>query len=203
MTAPFLIVFAGPNGSGKSTLVGELIARGIDLGIHINPDEIAKTLHGSYEARVSRAQSLADLLRERCIAEKRSFSFETVMSHPSKIDVMQQARDAGFEVTLYFIGLCDPALNIERVATRVAQGGHDVPADRIVARYARTMNLLAKAVRAAHQSVVFDNSSVGDDSGVWLHPIVEIENYKDSVICKPVSSIALPSWVDEYLLSRL
>jgi predicted ABC-type ATPase len=87
---------AGPNGSGKTTLTRLLRERGVDLGQYVNPDDIALELQGSYEARVAEAQRIADARRNQFIMARRSFSFETVMSHPSKIDVLIQANAAGF-----------------------------------------------------------------------------------------------------------
>jgi len=152
---------AGPNGSGKTTLIEEMRRQGIDLGEHINPDDIAQGLQGSYAARVAEAQRIADARREECIAARRSFSFETVMSHPSKIEVLNQAGEAGFFVQLMFIGTDDPRTNIERVALRVAQGGHPVPEDRIVNRWKRSMGFLAAAIRASDRAFIFDNSAAG------------------------------------------
>ncbi len=88
---PFLLVVAGPNGSGKTTLTTQLRTDGVDFGRYINPDDIAATLDGSYEDRVRRAQALADAQRAECIERGESFSFETVMSHPSKIEVIRAA----------------------------------------------------------------------------------------------------------------
>jgi predicted ABC-type ATPase len=92
---------------------------------------------------------------------ERSFSFETVMSHPSKVEILARAREAGFFAQLWFVGTDDPQTNVERVALRVAQGGHDVPRDRIVARWKRTMELLSEAIRSANEAFVFDNSVGG------------------------------------------
>jgi predicted ABC-type ATPase len=139
---PFLLMIAGPNGAGKTTLTRWLRRRDIEFGEYINPDDIARELEGSYEARVARAQVVADRRRDQCIEAGRSFSFETVMSHPSKVEILERARAFGFSVQLFFVGTDDPRTNIERVALRVAQGGHDVPEDRIVARWGRTMALL-------------------------------------------------------------
>jgi predicted ABC-type ATPase len=133
MPQPFLLVIAGPNGSGKTTLTAHLRKHGIDFGYYINPDDIAASLEGSPEERSHRAQAKADEEREVCLVTFASFSFETVMSHPSKVDVMRRARSLGFHVTLFFVGVEEPTINIARVAQRVAQGGHDVPRDRIVA----------------------------------------------------------------------
>jgi predicted ABC-type ATPase len=133
-------MIAGPNGSGKTTLTRWLRHNDIDLGQYINPDDIALELEGSYEARTAQAQQIADRRREEYITTKQSFSFETVMSHPSKLEVLVRARQAGFFILVYFVGIKDPQINVERVALRVAQGGHDVPLERIRPRWVRSMN---------------------------------------------------------------
>ncbi len=102
MSLPRLTVFAGPNGSGKTSLMREMLRDGFQFGEYINPDDIAAELSGLYEDRVKTAQTISDERRDACIRERRDFTFETVMSHESKIDVMRRARDAGFRVTLLF-----------------------------------------------------------------------------------------------------
>lgn len=97
---PFLLILAGPNGSGKSTLTNYLIEAGIDFGEYINPDEIALAVGGPEPERSKRAQEMADHHRDLCLSKRSSFSFETVMSHPSKVDIMIRAVDAGYDVTL-------------------------------------------------------------------------------------------------------
>ena len=87
------------------------------------------------------------------------------MSHPSKVEILHQARDAGFLITLFFVGIDDPRTNIERVALRVAQGGHDVPANRIVPRWRRSMALLYDAIRASDDAYIFDNGAPGTLEG--------------------------------------
>jgi predicted ABC-type ATPase len=151
-------MIAGPNGSGKTTLVQELMRRGADLGRHINPDEIAAQLAGEGEARDRAAQAEADRRRAACLEAGESFSFETVMSHPSKVEVLAEARARGFATLLYFVATEDPRLNVERVRQRVALGGHSVPEERIVARYHRALALLPAAMAAADRVVLFDNS---------------------------------------------
>jgi predicted ABC-type ATPase len=92
---PFLLMIAGPNGAGKTTLFRNLRQSGVDFGEYINPDDIALELQGSYDERVRQAQTIADQRRDACIAAGRSLSFETVMSHPSKIDILARAKAAG------------------------------------------------------------------------------------------------------------
>ncbi len=154
-------MIAGPNGAGKTTLVRSLLQKGLDLGEYINPDDIAEELQGPPDERTRRAQAIADQRREAYIQAKVSFSFETVMSHPSKIDILVRAKEAGYRVYLYFVGTDDPQTNVERVALRVAQGGHDVPTEKIRERWLRTMNLLQQAIRSSDQAYIFDNSVVG------------------------------------------
>jgi predicted ABC-type ATPase len=158
---PFLLMIAGPNGAGKTTLTRWLRDRDIEFGQYINPDDIARQLEGSYAERTAEAQVVADQRRDACIEAMRSFSFETVMSHPSKLDVLVRARRAGFFVQLFFVGIDDPQTCIERVALRVAQDGHDVPADKIVSRWTRTMGQLSQAIRLSNRAFVFDNSVTG------------------------------------------
>jgi predicted ABC-type ATPase len=98
---PFLLVIAGPNGSGKSTLTDYLIGAGVDFGEYINPDQIAAALPIPEPERSKRAQELADFHRDRCLTNRTSLSFETVMSHPSKIEFMIRASDVGYDVTLF------------------------------------------------------------------------------------------------------
>ncbi|MGY3451655.1 zeta toxin family protein [Bradyrhizobium sp. USDA 4353] len=166
---PFLLVLAGPNGSGKSTLTDYLIEAGLDFGFYINPDVIAAALLTPEPSRSKEAQQIADHHRARCLDARIDFSFETVMSHPSKVEFMVQAVDAGYEVTLYFVCTSDPEINVRRVENRVSLGGHAVPRDRIVARYWRSLNLLCHAALVANRTVLFDNSAlVGYRANVLL-----------------------------------
>jgi predicted ABC-type ATPase len=206
---PFLLVFAGPNGSGKSTLTRYLFEAGIDFGIYINPDEIAQTLDLPEPQRARQAQSIADFKRDTCLRRRDSFSFETVMSHQSKVELMIRAFDAGYDVTLYFVGTSDPEINVRRVENRVSTGGHDVPTDRIIARYWRSLALLSHAALVARRTVVFDNSAlVGNSTHVHivnaksgLRPVAEVirrDSYYDILLEADV-----PEWVFKHLMVPL
>jgi predicted ABC-type ATPase len=155
---PFVVMVAGPNGSGKTTLIRSLRDQDIDLGRYINADDIASQLIGTYDERVRAAQAIADVQRAESLANGVSFTFETVMSHESKVAFLQDCRAAGYETVVYFVGTKDARLNIARVAQRVALGGHDVPVDRIVSRYNRALELLPHALLVASRAAVFDNS---------------------------------------------
>ncbi len=108
------------------------------------------------------AQILARFLRECMLKARRRFSFETVFSHPSNLDIMRQAVAAGYKVYLYFVSTESPDINKYRVQLRVAQNGHDVPEDKIESRYYRSLELLYDAAEIAYQVFFFDNSREGD-----------------------------------------
>lgn len=207
--APFLLVCAGPNGSGKSTLTDYLIEAGIDFGEYINADQIAASLDVAEPSRSKQAQAIADFQRERCLTSRLSFSFETVMSHPSKVEFMVRADDTGYDVTLYFVCTSDPEINIRRVENRVRTGGHDVPHERIVARYWRTLELLPHAALVARRSVLFDNSALvgylansllpNPKSG--LRPVAEV--IRDRRNYEIMLESDVPAWVFEHLVKPL
>ena len=104
------------------------------------------------------AQITARYLREQLLNNNKRFSFETVFSHKSNLDIMRKASESGYKVYLYFVSTESPEINKYRVALRVKQGGHSVPIDKIEERYYRSLNLLKAASEIAYQAFFFDNS---------------------------------------------
>ena len=102
--------------------------------------------------------AFADFLRNAYLRRGISFTMETVFSHPSKLQFLEYAQKLGFRVYLYFIATDSPKLNIERVKQRVAIGGHDVPTDKIIARYSRCLDNLYEAMQIAYRAYIWDNS---------------------------------------------
>jgi predicted ABC-type ATPase len=207
---PFVLVIAGPNGSGKSTLTQYLLESGVDFGTYINPDEIALTLEMPEPERSKQAQAVADFKRESCLQGRLSFSFETVMSHPSKVEIMLRAHDAGYDVTLFFVATSDPEINVRRVENRVATGGHNVPHDRIRSRYERSLSYLLHAALVARRTVVFDNSALvnlprrasfpGAKAG--LRPVAEVIRADDNHYIVTLEE-DVPEWVQVHLVQPL
>jgi predicted ABC-type ATPase len=105
------------------------------------------------------ASVAADFLRQKLIETGRSFTFETVMSAPDKVSLLQKAQARGYRTYLYYVATDDPAINIGRVRHRVAMGGHAVPEDKIVSRYHRSLQLLMDAIRHTNRAYIFDNST--------------------------------------------
>jgi predicted ABC-type ATPase len=114
------------------------------------------------------ASVIADFCRQKLIASRTSFTFETVMSSPDKIELLRKARLEGFRTYLYFIATEDPTINISRVGNRVRLGGHSVPEDKIVSRYARSLDLLIDAIGCSDRAYLFDNSG---SEQIWIAEI--------------------------------
>jgi predicted ABC-type ATPase len=157
--APWLIVLAGPNGAGKTTFFDVFLRpRGFPF---VNADLIASGLSGADRADVAyRAAALADIERRALVARGDTFVMETVFSDPkgAKVRFLRDARSRGYHVAFVYIGLASTALSQARVMQRVAQGGHDVPDDRIRKRLPRSLENARRALRFVDAAWVIDNS---------------------------------------------
>ena len=111
------------------------------------------------------AAVLSDFIRRQWVKQKRTFSFESVMSSPDKVEFLKSAKEQGYRVYLYFIATVDPEINVSRVKSRVDDGGHDVPKDKIISRYFRSIQILWDAIRICDRAYIFDNSG---DQQVWF-----------------------------------
>ena len=164
---PAQLVIAGPNGAGKTTVTVRLkVERWSDGVEYINPDEVARDRFGDWNSpsAVMRAAEWATRRREELLASHAGIAFETVFSAADKVDFLVRAKAAGYFVRVFFIGTSDPRINAARVAGRVMQGGHTVPIDKIITRYARSMANLAAAVTIADRAYLYDNSIDGVDA---------------------------------------
>lgn len=111
------------------------------------------------------AASIVDFLREELMRCGSSFSFETVMSHRSKVEFFRRARAEGYKTYLYFVCTNSAELNVARVRSRVRSGGHPVPEDKIRERYVRCMELTREAIANSYRAYIFDNSG---PEPIWL-----------------------------------
>ena len=149
--SPEIIVFAGPNGSGKSTFTELLKPAMID---YINADEIKKALKCSD----LQAAQIAEKQREDHVERLEEFCFETVMSTDRNLKLLQKAKDKGYFIRCYYILTADPYINVCRVKSRVEEGGHDVPEDKIISRYEKALNLVKDVVAVSDICHIYDNS---------------------------------------------
>jgi predicted ABC-type ATPase len=153
---PIVVALAGPNGAGKTTFYyAHLQPAGLRL---VNADLLARELVlGPYEAA-----RIAGAIRQELLRQRESFVFETVFSDPvgDKLSFLKEAALAGYTVLLCFIGMSGPEISEERVAMRVSQGGHDVPSEKLFARYPRILANLRTALRELPYVWVFDNDDL-------------------------------------------
>jgi predicted ABC-type ATPase len=153
---PIIVAVAGPNGAGKTTFYeAHLAPAGLRF---VNADELAREL----ELDPYAAAELAGRLRETLLEQGESFVFETVFSDPvgEKVAFLKEAAARGYTVVLCFVGVEGPAVSEERVAMRVAQGGHDVPSAKLAARYPRSLRNLARGIRELPHVIVYDNGDL-------------------------------------------
>jgi predicted ABC-type ATPase len=161
MEKPKLLIVAGPNGSGKTSVTNKILKHNWIEGCeYINPDIIAKEVFGDWNSpdAVRKAVRYAADAREKCIADGQSLIFETVLSAPDKISFIQQAKHAGYFIRLFFIGTDNPQINAARIAFRVMTGGHDVPTQKIISRYYKSITNAALLVSVVDRLYVYDNS---------------------------------------------
>jgi len=155
---PILIILAGPNGAGKSTFYKTFLE---PLALYfVNADLIALEL-GIDDYSAAR---VAESLREDLVRQRQSFVFETVFSDPvgNKLDFFKEAAASGFTVVLLFIGISSPDVSSERVTFRRLKGGHDVPSDKLITRFPRTLENLRRSIRELLHVLVFDNDDLTD-----------------------------------------
>lgn len=182
-------LLAGGNGAGKSTFYRQFLGpRGVKL---VNADLIARIIAPERPESVSyEAASIAEIIRERLLREGISFCFETVFSHPSKIDFIATAKGLGYTVILVYIHLDTPGLNEARVKQRVSEGGHTVPAEKIHSRLPRAMKNISTALPLVDQARILDNSLRNDP----FRLIAIVKKGRCTWSCNP-----LPDWAAHIL----
>lgn len=112
--------------------------------------------------KVSAGKEAIKLARD-CIRNNRDFTVETTLSGGNVIRQMREAKENGFEVIMFYVGLGDYRLNIERVAARVKNGGHHIPTEDIVRRHQTSMENLLFNLKLIDYLIVVDNSFSGGE----------------------------------------
>ena len=181
---PRLVVIAGPNGSGKTSIteqLKELRHKWMRGCVYVNPDDIALEKFGDWNnpAAVLNAANYAKSLRELLLQERRDFAFETVLSAGEKIDFIMRAKNAGYFIRVFFVGTDHPKINAARILTRLEDGGHGVPMEKILSRYTKSMANAVLVAQYANRMYFYDNSEEvkNDDAREWL-PLFRTESGK-------------------------
>ena len=149
---PKLLCICGPNGAGKSTFSRAIAMR--ENVLVIDPDKLAAEGLSPIAAGKAAARMARLFLQEGV-----SFARESTLTSQFDFTLMEEAKRRGYEVELVYIRLASVALALERVAARVARGGHNVPPQDVMRRFSRSLENLPKAVSLADKVTILDNSS--------------------------------------------
>ncbi|MEC0170980.1 zeta toxin family protein [Paenibacillus graminis] len=152
-----MTVFAGTNGAGKSTISFQMRDY---VGTIIDPDQIAKRINPEdpRSADLSAGREAVKQIRE-LIGRKENFAIETTLSGSFVLRHMKTAKEQGYKVVMYYIGLQDVQMHIDRVASRVEQGGHWIAEEDIRWRYGQSLSNLKPALEISDEVTIIDNTS--------------------------------------------
>ena len=182
---PVMCIVAGPNGSGKTTTTEQLLKNewGAD-SLYINPDNIAKDIYGDWNSTeaVLKAAQKATEQRYECLNNGTDFVFETVFSSAEKMEFVQKAKDAGFFIRIFYVCTESPLININRIAQRYLNGGHEVPISKTISRYYSSLENISKAIKIADRVYLYDNS---------------VENAAPRLILRTSDGITAKQYTDE------
>lgn len=178
---PMVLFFAGPNGSGKSTITKYFEI----VGTYTNADDmVASTSMSNKEAAL-----VADEMRYKAIENKQDFTFETVLSSHYKLDILEKAKNEGYFIKGIFVLTVDPYMNVYRVSSRVAQGGHDVDKEKIIGRYHKSLDNIKRLMEICDILHIYDNT---------LEPVRIVRKHKDQISIFPNQF-----WSEEKIMSLL
>ena len=181
-----LWLLVGGNGAGKSTF-HRLFLEPLGLPF-VNADNLAKLIApDTPEAHGLEAALLAEQQRELLLLRGFSFCFETVYSHPSKVDFVARAKALGYEVILVLIHLNNVSLNQARIAQRISEGGHHVPAEKVSSLF---LNNVQASLLLCDQVRLVDNSSAD-------HPFLPVATIIAGV--EQLHQDPLPSWAHDLI----
>ena len=181
---PVFTIVGGVNGTGKSSLSGVLRSCLDDLGVIVDPDKLTAQAGGDEYAGGQAA--IAKL--QGCLAAGIDFTEESTLSGSYARKMARAARAAGYTVRLYYVGLNSAEDALQRIANRVAHGGHNIPAADVRRRFARRFSDLEKLLPLCNKAVFYDNNNgfqmvasyrngtiapVGDYRPTWVHELLQ------------------------------
>lgn len=199
-TQPNIWVLAGPNGGGKSSVGGASFRM---AGVsYFNPDEATRRLlelnpATDLQTANGAAWRMGKEQLEKAIVSRSSFSFETTLGGTTIPRLLREAADAGLAIRMWFVALRDCELHLARIKARVSRGGHDIPEDKVRARYENSRKNLIALLPHLRELRLFDNSREGAPD-LELEPeptlILHLESGKVLEKC-PAEEV--PPWAEE------
>lgn len=154
-------VIAGPNGVGKTTYAFGNLRKTAGTVRFVNLDEIARGLSPLEPALAERDAARIAIDRAHAFIEGGvTFAMETTLSGRTHFNLAEEARKAGLDVNLHYFSVADPQICMERIARRVAMGGHDVPADVVARRLERSADNVRSFAGLCTLWRIFDSSTL-------------------------------------------
>ena len=175
-------IIGGINGVGKSSLLGVLSAETTELGIIIDTNRLIQK-HGSCITKGCR-QAVA--LINSCLDSGVNFTQETTLSGVKTLKTIKKAKELGYYIKLYYIGVSSCNESLERIANRVRKGGHDIPAEDVQRRYEKRFEDLDRVLPYCNEVKFFDNEN----------GFSEAAEYRNGGIIPKCA--VLPDWLAEY-----
>lgn len=152
------IIFAGVNGAGKSTLY-QTFPKYSQMP-RVNTDEILRTF-GDWKSTEDMMQAGKLAVRElnRCLTSGLSFTQETTLCGKTIVKTMEQAKEQGYFIELYYVGIDSVELAKQRIAYRVSRGGHGIPDNDVEKRYIETFKNLKQVLPICNLASLYDNTN--------------------------------------------
>lgn len=167
-----LYIIAGCNGAGKTTASFNVLPQILNCKEFVNADEIAKGLSpfSPDSVAIQAGKLMLDRI-ETLLSENVSFAIETTLATRSYRNLVKRAKEKGYVVSLLFFWLESPEMACERVAKRVAEGGHNIPTDTIYRRYYLGLeNLFNIFIPIVDEWGLYDNNLttrlIADNNGI-------------------------------------
>ncbi len=204
---PFFWIVAGPNGSGKSSLYNRTDIEGWGGSVWIiNPDLLTAKIVEQEKLQLEAANLVAvqriEQWLDASIDAYQTIGVETVLSSPKYRRLVERAKERGFEVRMIYVVLDTPALQLERIRHRVAEGGHDVPAEKVISRRYRSFEQFGWFAGQMDQCLVFNNST-GEPTLAGLAQngkfVVHSSLPADLEAALRASGLPMISWIDDLL----
>ena len=173
-------IIAGLNGAGKSSLTGVLAAHTTDLGVIVDVDKLAAQFGGNIAGG---KQAIAKI--DSCLEKGVSFTQETTLSGVRTAKTAKRAKEQGYYIRLYYVGLSSVEESLKRIQNRVAKGGHDIPANDVLRRYEGRIDALARVLPYCDEAAFFDNEN----------GFVEVAEYRNGHII--IKGTPRPAWIYE------
>lgn len=175
---------------------------------YFNPDEAARRIRSanpgaSQEEANSRAWHEGERLLKRAIAERLTFALETTLGGSTITALLESAASSGIEVRVWYVGLDTLELHIARVRSRVEKGGHDIPQERIRARYDSSRLNLIRLLPNLTELRVYDNSKEADpEAGSAPEPKLLLHVVRGRIVAQ-CGLGETPDWAKPILMAAM